>query len=82
MVGIGEQLLRYQHVSEPIAIAERHAPLYREVLVFDGEHWGLGCYMGHGTYSHSRYPVLGQCKATYWAELPRTPDRVDAATGE
>lgn len=57
--------------SEPVEIKKgQHAPLYQDVLVFDGKHWGIGSYQGHGNYSHTRYPVAGQCKATHWMQLP------------
>lgn len=57
-----------------IPVKERHAKLYTDVLVLDSHGTvSVGQYMGHGTYTHQRYSVLGQCKATHWMPLPPLP---------
>jgi hypothetical protein len=58
-----------------IRTKERQAPLYTDVLVLCQSGFvSVGCYMGHETYTHQRYPVLGQCKATHWQPLPESPE--------
>jgi hypothetical protein len=58
-----------------IRTKEQHAPLYQDVLVLcQGGTVSVGSYLGHGTYTHQRYPVLGQCKATHWQPLPELPN--------
>lgn len=56
--------------------AERNAPLYKEVLAFSMEgRYVLATYLGHDCYSISSlgYPVLGQCRVTFWRPMPLSP---------
>ena len=65
--------------------ATNRPPIYEEVLVLcQHGHVGLGSWMGHSDWSHTRYPVLGQCKPTHWMPLPKLPEalRGEARRGE
>ena len=58
-----------------ISVSDCHAPLYEDVLVIDRHnHQSVGQYMAHGTYTHHRYPVLGQAQVTHWRPLWEAPN--------
>lgn len=58
-----------------VSVTDAHAPLYEDVLVIDRHnHQSVGRYMAHGTYTHDRYPVLGQAQVTHWRLLPEAPN--------
>ena len=58
-----------------ISVVDKLPPLYRpDVLVIDRYGIiGIGVYMGHNTFTHNRYPVLGQASITHWMPLPEKP---------
>jgi hypothetical protein len=65
---------RWIPVSEP-------APLYVDILVLDDKgSVSVGMHLGHNEYSHHRYPVLGQCRATHWMPLPSAPTQPAATS--
>jgi len=46
-----------------------HPPLYVDLVITDIHgNDGIGQYVGHGTFTHPLYPVLGQAKITRWSE--------------
>ena len=58
-----------------ISVEDRLPELYREVIVFSEYGvMGIGMYLAHETFSHNKYPVLGQAKVTHWMPLPAPPE--------
>jgi hypothetical protein len=62
-------------MSDWISVDDELPKANTEVLVAsESVPVGLGLYLGHETFSHNRFPVLGQFVCTHWMPLPEPPN--------